>query len=337
MSNALIMMSALVPTTGHMDLIKFAWWLPISKLYILLSSPPGVVSPQTEVQRNNSIQEAVSKLIGGPEVVVLSGVENPRKGYDDWDYWKSFVTTITKNHNWDYVVASEEYGKELAEVLDAEFIPYDMERVINPISGTQVRGDIVQHWNHVLPERRKYSSIVATFFGQESVGKTTLSKAVAQEFGCEWVPEYARGYLETVGAELSVEKMRTIWAGQRSLQENALEGSDHPIICQDTDLLSTLGYLKLKGWEGHTPGRFWSTSSVYYLLPDDVPFEPDVLRYGGNQRESTTQFWRDILSEHAVDFVEVPMGSYESKLEFVCDDLNERLENLRAEFRSIKR
>jgi hypothetical protein len=37
-------------------------------------------------------------------------------------------------------------------------------------------------------------------------------------------------------------------------------------------------------------------------MNDRIPFEKDILRYGGNKRESKTQFWIDLLDEFGLNY-----------------------------------
>lgn len=89
----------------------------------------------------------------------------------------------------------------------------------------------------------------------------------------------------------------------------------------DTDILSTLGYYRIfMGKEPSIlkdllPGR---SNKLYVLVPDDIPFEPDILRYGGNKRESTYNFWQELLDEFKCEYVELPRGlSREERVEWV--------------------
>lgn len=45
----------------------------------------------------------------------------------------------------------------------------------------------------------EHKPFIITIVGPESSGKTTLARQLADHFGCPWVPEYAREYLEGLG------------------------------------------------------------------------------------------------------------------------------------------
>ena len=123
--------------------------------------------------------------------------------------------------------------------------------------------------------------------------------------GGTMVTEWARTYLEAVGNELTQEKMEHIIQGQWALQETALNDPRSFFLFQDTDLLSTLGYYRILGWEppDHIYEKIDATKSdLYIVMNDGIPFEADPLRYGGNVRQSNTQFWIDILEEQQCNY-----------------------------------
>ena len=77
---------------------------------------------------------------------------------------------------------------------------------------------------------------------------------------------------------------------------------------QDTDLFSTAGYYKL--WGGGTDHDLdlceynakLLKSDLYIVMNDQIPFEEDPLRYGGNKRESGMNFWINLLQEYELPY-----------------------------------
>ena len=55
---------------------------------------------------------------------------------------------------------------------------------------------------------------IITIVGPESSGKTTLARQLAMQFGCPWVPEYAREYLEKQGGYYNETDLEQIAIGQ---------------------------------------------------------------------------------------------------------------------------
>jgi HTH-type transcriptional repressor of NAD biosynthesis genes len=131
-----------------------------------------------------------------------------------------------------------------------------------------------------------------------------MSRKLAEDMNAWFVPEWAREYLETVGAEITDEKMRSIIHGQYALQKTARNDLfNKPWIFQDTDLFSTVGYYRLWGGgtdEDNNVVEYFAKktkSDFYIVMNDQIPFEADPIRYGGDKRESKMQFWIDLLEE----------------------------------------
>lgn len=60
----------------------------------------------------------------------------------------------------------------------------------------------------------KKGPFVVTIIGAESSGKTMLAKQLASLFGCNWVPEYAREYLEGLDRPYEFDDLEKIAEGQ---------------------------------------------------------------------------------------------------------------------------
>ena len=131
-------------------------------------------------------------------------------------------------------------------------MPYDPKREILDIKATRVLGkDPIRHMAEIIPQFQPNLRRKIVLFGAESVGKTTLSRRLAENLGGQFFPEYARPYLEMVGNDLSNDKMTDIMNGQRVLQEMSNKISrDKPFSIFDTDLYSTVGY-----WNVRPAGR----------------------------------------------------------------------------------
>jgi NadR type nicotinamide-nucleotide adenylyltransferase len=116
--------------------------------------------------------------------------------------------------------------------------------------------------------------------GPESTGKSTLSKALAEQLNTVWVPEYARTYLEQHGQTYHYEDLTAIAKGQLASEDEWAQQANKYLIC-DTDL-----YV-LKVWSEHkysqvdTPILEAIAQRHYdaYILCDiDMPWSADPLR-----------------------------------------------------------
>lgn len=340
MKNAIILMTALLPTTGHSDLINFAKMLPDTKVHVLVNDRTFEPIPGT--LRVKALKEEVFDSFTNNVVIKNSTNDHAPQNPSDmingfWRWWKEEINrNFPEVIHWDYVVASEPYGINVAHSLNAEFIPYDISRSHNKTKGSIVRDDIWKEWNSVLPVIRRNFLYKAVLFGQESVGKTTISSEISKSMNIPWVVEYARPYLEEVGEDLSMQKMSNIHAGQKALQEILSYKATHPALVFDTDLFSTIGYYRIM--KQSAPPELIKDAlnfkaDMYYILPDNIPLVKDPLRYGGEKRESSQSFWIELLEEFSQKYIIVPEGSIEEKKEWISQNIilrfKEKTENIR--------
>lgn len=310
----LILMTSLVPTTGHADIINFALGIGPTQV-IVCGRSHEPVSLWTRVK---ALKDAC------PDAVIIplmndDAPQNPSDHPDFWRWWAETIRSCTVAP-FDRLIASEGYGVPLAEALGVDFMTYDIARVMNQTKSTDVRDNPLDRWDQMLPLVREEYCTRVTLFGQESVGKSTHSHMLAQSISGQFLPEYAREYLETVGSEVTVERMSNITMGQMSLQRRAGKDARYPFIIQDTDLYSTIGYYRIMGEKPHEKIENYAAkyaSDMYFVMPDDIPFEEDILRYGGTQRESAMGFWIDLLEEYGLPYEIVPQGSIKDKQEYL--------------------
>lgn len=300
-------MTAIPPTRGHLDLIQFAHGIT-RRVTVIVCTQPG---EPYGLGRYHAIQEAVLPYYPPINVVKFhKEIQQEPEGIDKdfWDMWKK----ILEDHGFregDYIVSSELYGKKLAEVAGGIFMPYDLDRVINPAKATDIRENPIKHQGWILPDFLPYIQKRITLFGAESVGKTTCARILGSEemLNAKVYPEWARPYLEAVGPEITHDKMERIWEGQASLQSHAFYQRDSIYSIQDTDLFSTIGYWEM--WDSKTvPEGLYSEaleyqSDLYVILSSDVTFTPDLLRYGGDKRETDDQYWIDLCERYNLPYV----------------------------------
>lgn len=336
MKNGFIMMTALPPTRGHKQLVQFALdylnfvngivGTPMLTLLVCTRDE----EPIATWKRVDAFYTEFADYTTSGRLTVCSfhgeAPQNP-KGEDDqefWDFWKSTVKQYFLPGKEDIVFTSENYGIRLAKELECKFVPFDIKREIIDVSGTMVRKHPTFYFDQIMPSFQPYLRKTITIFGAESTGKTTMARSLAASANGYFVPEWARGYLETVGPELTDEKMETIIYGQHAAQNSSYLLRDKPYIFQDTDLLSTIGYYRITNRV--VPDELISLfnltmSDLYIVMNSSIPFEKDPLRYGGDVRESTDQFWIDLLEEfHCKYYVVKSTLPYDQFIEasFIC-------------------
>jgi len=238
-----------------------------------------------------------------------------------WDMWRDILLSVGVRPT-DHIVASMAYGKKLAEITGATFYPYDIDRYINPAKATPIRENPHDHFADIIPEFQKHLKVRVTIFGAESTGKSTLSKALAERMNGWWLFEYARPYLEYTVNEITKRSMTGIWKGQAALQRQADNLPDRPFIIQDTDLWSTVGYWQFPHWiptigecpQGLIDEARELQSDIYLVTKSNIPFEKDPLRYGGDHREGSDEFWLDICREYGLPYVVLESNDHEERM-----------------------
>ncbi len=260
----------LPPHRGHQYLIDFARTYASDLTVVLCSTPDDPIPGE---QRYAWLRELF------PDVYVMH-LPDPVPPALDRDpavrqHWAELVGHYLVKP--DYLFASEAYGREVAELLGATYIPVDPERTGVPISATQIRADPLAHWEQIPLCVRPYFVRRVCLLGPESTGKSTLAKQLAEHFQTVAVAEYARTVRNTRGGELNPEDIQTIARAQLAAERALARQANRVLIC-DTNLLS------LALWSerlfGHCPEWFRDQANrrhydLYLVTEDDVPFVGD--------------------------------------------------------------
>ena len=127
--------------------------------------------------------------------------------------------------------------------------------------------------------------------GPESTGKTTLCKQLAQHFKTEWVPEYARTYIENLNREYKYHDIENI-ARMQQLQFYLHERKGG-LVFFDTDLIITKiwfseRYNNVPKWLNKALKK--QNIQLYLLCKPDLEWEYDTVRenaieYGSDFKE----------------------------------------------------
>ncbi|MBO9636133.1 MAG: AAA family ATPase [Chitinophagaceae bacterium] len=160
--------------------------------------------------------------------------------------------------------------------------------------------------------------------GPESTGKSTLCQQLADHFGTDWVPEYAREYLLEHGTDYSYEDLLTIAKGQVALEEKYASGFStrfppgSPLFI-DTDL-----YV-MKVWCEFVFGKChqWILDNIvtrrydlYLLCNIDLPWVKDELREYPDllSRQKLYHIYKDIMQNQSAPWVDIS-GNYEERFQ----------------------
>ena len=151
--------------------------------------------------------------------------------------------------------------------------------------------------------------IKVVFYGPESTGKTTLAKTLAKQYQTQWVPEFARAYLQKkydkTGKACEPSDIMPIAEGQMALEKQRAKRSQQYLFC-DTDLLETYVYARV-----YFPDKDFSRLKSlalsqdydYYFLTDiDTPWEADDLRDKPNERQEMFDIFKNYLIKYDKKF-----------------------------------
>lgn len=334
MENGLLIGTFLPFHRGHEYLINFAKNVVGGKLVVVVSSR------SFEPIGGDLRVKAIEDTFIGTNVVVYhhnddDAPQNPKHENDVefWEYWKGIMQEAVSStigcEKVDYIFSSEKYGFKLAEILDCKHFMVDNKREVVSISGTKIRNDWKSNYMFVNPHMMKYIRKEMVFFGAESVGKSTMTKIMGGKFKESLVcHEYARPYLEDYNVEVVTEEdMDNIFIGQNALElsiDNIIGGS--PVTFMDTDIMSTFGYMRLMNFDYSQYTEYLPHKErIYFILQqDEVPFEADPIRYGGDHRESDDEFWYKVLEDFGIKNIHIIRGKTLderiSKVEKIVED-----------------
>jgi len=161
--------------------------------------------------------------------------------------------------------------------------------------------------------------------GPECTGKTELAAALAKHFQTEWVPEYARTFIDHLNTPYGEEDLLRIAMGQLDWEDKYASLATDYLIC-DTNLIV------MRIWSDHKYGHTdpWILESLetrmydYYLLTDiDVPWQPDPQREHPHMRQYFFDLYQDYLIQNKLPFA-VVHGMGEERLKQAVKLIEER-------------
>ncbi len=151
--------------------------------------------------------------------------------------------------------------------------------------------------------------IKIALFGPESTGKTTLAKQLAEYYKTEWVPEYAREYLQEKWDKnqeiCDVDDMLPIAYGQTKLENEYLLSANKYLFC-DTNLMVTKVFSEVY-YDYCDPLLDQAAREheydLFFLTDIDVPWEKDDLRDKAEGRESVFAVFKQSLIDNKKPFI----------------------------------
>ncbi|MFC4476577.1 DUF4301 family protein [Flavobacterium chungangensis] len=168
--------------------------------------------------------------------------------------------------------------------------------------------------------QQKTNIIKIALFGPESTGKTTLAKQLADYYETEWVPEFARDYLQEKWEENQhicvADDMLPIAYGQTALENEKLANANRYLFC-DTNLMVTKVFSEM--YYGFCDPLLNEAAlkheyDLFFLTDIDVPWEKDDIRDTPEGRETVFSAFKQTLIDTKKPFI-ILSGNKETRLE----------------------
>ncbi|MCI0751186.1 MAG: ATP-binding protein [Flammeovirgaceae bacterium] len=170
--------------------------------------------------------------------------------------------------------------------------------------------------------------IKVAIVGPECTGKTDLSKFLAEHYHTEWVPEYARGFLDNLTRPYKKEDLLTIAHGQQRIENEWTHFTKNILIC-DTTLLVIKVWSEFKFGECDpeiVKNVQESKYDVTLLTYVDVPWEDDPQREQPNKREELYSIYKKELTALDTSFTEIK-GEKETRRQLAVEAIESFLKN----------
>jgi NadR type nicotinamide-nucleotide adenylyltransferase len=173
--------------------------------------------------------------------------------------------------------------------------------------------------------------------GPESTGKSTLSSQLANHYGTDWVPEYAREYLLKHGMKYTYDDLLTIARSQLDLEDKFTKKSEdnHSLENKKGLLFIDTDMYVMKVWCEFVFGKchpfilqqiVLRQYDLYLLCNIDLPWIADELREYPDleNRQKLYSMYKDILVNQPVPWAEVS-GNDMERLQSAIDVVNKIL------------
>jgi nicotinamide riboside kinase len=152
--------------------------------------------------------------------------------------------------------------------------------------------------------------------GPESSGKTTLSQQLAQWFDCQWVPEFARSYLDGLERPYVQADLLEIAKGQIAAEERALQPAAGYVFFDTSievlKIWSNVRFGNCPAWIDEQCRQ--RRHDLYLLCLPDLPWQPDPQREDPGNRDFLLEQYRQELKALEAPFFEIG-GSGKDRLQ----------------------
>ncbi len=148
--------------------------------------------------------------------------------------------------------------------------------------------------------------------GPESSGKTTLCQSLSEHFNVDFIPEFARTYLEITDGKYKQPDLDEIAKGQLE----SITSSQSKINVCDSD------FSVLEIWSAYKYGNVSDyirelvkkdLFDLHILCTPDIPWEEDALRENPDTRDHLFELYKESLNRHNKNFI-IVSGEHKNRI-----------------------
>ena len=327
--NSLIVMKAYPPHAGHLYLIDTALENSEVVHVILCHNSNQTIPGQLR-------HDVLNKIYGDKiKLYLFNDGHLPQSdiGWHKDDFyalWVPAVYNLIEKLN--AVFTSENYGDDFAKYLNVEHFLVDKVRSKYPVSGTKVRTNPFDYWKFIPDQMKPYFVKRVAIMGPESVGKSTLTKDLANYFQTNFVIEYGRLVYEANGNKVELRDFIPISKGRQEIEDWLIRSSNKLIFC-DTEDITTYLFSKMYCPEDYHQIEDYFINSLkskpkydlYLLLKPDCPGKQDGTRNFLKERDSHYEVIKSKLIEQDCSYIEIGGGfeeRYQKSIEVIKTTFN---------------
>jgi HTH-type transcriptional regulator, transcriptional repressor of NAD biosynthesis genes len=269
-----------------------------------------------------------------PRINIINFQEEvPQYPEEHPDFWKIW-TDIGRKYcpDMDVIFTSELYGEPYSKYLGVKHELVDLERKTFPISGTKARTNPFENWNYLPNEVKPYFVKRFAIMGPESVGKSTLTKDLANYFSTNFVEEYGRIVYENNGNKVTIDDFIPISKGRQDLEDWLIKHSNKLLFC-DTEDLTTWIFSKMYHPDEYLQVKDYFDDALlskkkydlYILLKPDCDAIQDGTRNFLDERWEHYEVIKKEMLNRKYNFVEIGgdwENRYNQSIKIIKDEFN---------------
>lgn len=218
----------------------------------------------------------------------------------------------------DAVFASMDYAGPWARAMGCKHVEVDTPRINIPISGTEIRKDILKSWRFLSDETKAGLALRIVVVGAESTGTTTLSRDLAAALKVPWVPEVGRYYTEsilTTDYQWFDDDFYRIGRLQQHYENEIAARSSGVIVCDTNAVATELWQRRYMGRTTTKMNRIAARdkADLYIITSDEIPFVQDGIRDGEHIRHRMHKWFVSHIKKSGVPYI-IVTGTPEERL-----------------------